>query len=109
MDEQELPGVYRDRRRLAERSAPRPTPGERIIDSRLFRAGAVPIDALAHLAVRANYESATDFSDEALPAFESVPAGPLDVCDVKQLNGSPGESGRFKSARPRLEHVAELS
>ncbi len=43
-----------------------------------------------------NHGAISAIDDESIPAFESVSAGPLDICDIEQFGRQLGESGRFK-------------
>jgi len=94
--DQELPAFYRDRRRLKARlPALQPLP-ERKGDERLSPTVAAAMGSGRSPVVVANYDAAVGSDDEVIPEFESVPAGPLGVCDIEQMGSSPGESGRFK-------------
>jgi len=96
LGQQELPPHYRDGRRFAACRAALQPLRQRMIDSRLLVAQVVPGDDRGSPALPANYDAAIEPCQETIPAFESVAAGPLGVCDVEQLSSSLGDSGRFK-------------
>ncbi len=93
--ERELPPLYRDCRRLGARRPAFQPLGEKVIDPSVLRAGITSMDARGS-SLPANYDAAAEGREETIPAFESVAAGPLGLCDVERLGSNLGESGRFK-------------
>jgi len=94
--EQELPAFYRDRRRLKGRLPALQAMREQKTDARLSPAAMTATGSERSSILSSNYDAVGASGDETIPEFESVPAGPLGVCDIEQMSSSPGESGRFK-------------